>query len=149
MQTQKLTVEITSFLFILLWVYAGVSKLIDYEQFKVQLGKSPLVTEFATSVAVGLPITELVIATLLVPIRTRIFGLYCSLFLMMAFTVYLIAILNFSYYIPCSCGGILSGLGWKEHVVFNLFFVALAIVAILFIRPEGKPQTIERKIIFP
>jgi hypothetical protein len=31
-----------------------------------------------------------------------------------------------SPYLPCSCGGILETMNWKEHLVFNLVFVCLA-----------------------
>lgn len=47
------------------------------------------------------------------------------------FTAYIVIILHFSYFVPCSCGGILEKLGWTEHLIFNVVFVLLAIVAIL------------------
>lgn len=33
--------------------------------------------------------------------------------------------------IPCSCGGILESLGWREHLYFNLAFIALAVLALI------------------
>lgn len=142
MQTRKTIIEIISALFALLWCYAAVSKLLDYGTFKVQLGKSPLITEFAGFAAIAVPLSELVIAGLLLAglyrQRYRLWGLYASLFLMTLFTAYIIAILNFSYYIPCSCGGILSSLGWTEHVMFNLVFVVMAIVAIILMNKNRK-----------
>src|SRR5690606_36081179 len=109
---KKIIIEIIVSLFILLWVYAALSKLLDYQTFKVQLGKSPLLTQFAGFAAIAVPVAELLIAVMLLLPRLRLLGLYASLFLMSLFTTYLVAILNFSYYIPCSCGGILSGLSW-------------------------------------
>jgi len=137
---KKMTIEIITSLFILLWVYAALSKLLDYETFKVQLGKSPLLTDFAGFAAIAVPVSELLIAGMLLFKRFRLLGLYASLFMMVMFTAYIIAILNFSYYIPCSCGGILSSLGWTEHVIFNLVFVGLAIVGIPF-SVAGQRQT--------
>ena len=141
---QKTIVDIIAALFVLLWVYAAISKLMDYETFKVQLGKSPLLTNFAGFAAVAVPVSELVIAGMLLTNRFKLLGLYASLFMMTLFTAYIIAILNFSYYIPCSCGGILSSLGWTEHVIFNLVFIALAIVAILLSVAEQKPGNAAR-----
>ncbi len=138
MQTRKIIVEIISALFILLWCYAAISKMLDYETFRVQLGKSPLITEFAGFAAVAVPLSELVIAGMLLTKRLRLQGMYASLFLMTLFTAYIIAILNFSYYIPCSCGGILNSLGWTEHVIFNLVFVVLAITAIILMNKNQK-----------
>ena len=138
MQTRKTVIEIISALFALLWCYAAISKLLDYGTFRVQLGKSPLITEFAGFAAVAVPLSELVIAGMLLTKRFRLQGMYASLFLMTLFTVYIIAILNFSYYIPCSCGGILSSLGWSEHLIFNMLFVVLAITAIILMNKNQK-----------
>lgn len=127
---RKITLEIITVLLFVLWVYAAISKLVDYSTFKVQLGKSPLLTNFSGLAAIAVPVVELLIASALV--FRRAIGLYASLFLMVMFTAYLIAILNFSYYIPCSCGGIIGKvLGWKAHIVFNLFFVGLALLGII------------------
>lgn len=128
---RKVIFEIVVSLLVILWVYAAVSKLLDYETFKVQLGKSPLLTQFAGLVAVVVPLAELLIAVALVSKRRRLLGLYASFFMLATFTSYLIAILKFSYYIPCSCGGILSGMSWNTHILFNLVFAALAIVGIM------------------
>ncbi|HVW96696.1 MAG TPA: MauE/DoxX family redox-associated membrane protein [Mucilaginibacter sp.] len=128
---RKRTVEIISALLILLFVYAAVSKLLDYERFKVQLGKSPLLNSFAAFAAVTVPLGELLISAFLGFNKTRTVGLYLSLFLLVLFTSYLVAILNFSYYIPCSCGGILQGLSWKAHIIFNSGFIAITIIGII------------------
>lgn len=130
MRVKKITTEIIVALFVLLWVYAALSKLLDYETFKIQLGKSPLLTAFPGLVAIVVPLAELLFAGMLLISRLRLAGLYLSLFLMVLFTAYLVAILNFSYYIPCSCGGILSGMSWDTHIIFNLVFVVLAILGI-------------------
>ena len=43
-------IEIICLLYILLFVYAAVSKLLDFENFQVQLGQSPLLSAFAVCV---------------------------------------------------------------------------------------------------
>ncbi len=132
MRSQKLIVDVISALLILLWVYAAVSKLIDYRAFRVQLGKSPLIESFAGFVSVIIPLIELGIAFLLARPKKLFAGLWSSLFLLMIFTIYLIGILSFSHTIPCSCGGIIqNSLGWKSHIVFNIVFAALAATGIL------------------
>lgn len=123
--------EIISALLIILFVYASVSKIIAFDEFKLQLSKSPFITQFSTTLAWSLPVIEIAVSVLLVFPALRLLGFYMSLFLLSMFTSYLIAMLNFSYYIPCSCGGVLSGLTWNEHLWFNIFFLALTIGAIL------------------
>lgn len=128
---RKLTVDVISALFILLWVYAALSKVTDFDKFRVQLGQSPLLTAFATWVAWITPAIEILLAILLAIPRTRLLALYASFSLMVMFTAYIIAITQFSEYIPCSCGGILQHMTWNAHLLFNLLFVGLALTGIL------------------
>src|SRR5690554_7268755 len=106
-------------LFILLFVYAAVSKLIDFENFQIQISQSPLLSVFATPIAYGVVIGELLIAFMLCFTRSRLTGLYLFLGFMTAFTVYIYLILNYSPFVPCSCGGVLEKMGWWEHLWFN------------------------------
>ncbi|CAM4145475.1 MauE/DoxX family redox-associated membrane protein [Flavobacterium weaverense] len=127
------TIEIICLLYLLLFVYAAVSKLLDFENLQVQLGQSPLLSAFAGWVSWGVPIVELIIALLLLVRRFRLVGLFAAFSLMVMFTTYIIIILNFSSFVPCSCGGILEKMGWMEHLIFNIVFVLLAAVGILLL----------------
>jgi hypothetical protein len=124
-------IEIISGLLILLFVYTGLSKLLDYNSFHLQLSRSPFITAFADQVAWALPAGEILVALTLVFRKTRLLGLYASLFLMTMFTAYIYAMLNYSYDLPCSCGGIISKMTWDQHLWFNTGFVALSIAGIL------------------
>lgn len=119
-------IEIISSLLIILFIYTALSKLSSYTTFVVQLSKSPFITSYAKSIAWSIPAVEILISLLLVFKRTRLIGLYASYFIMSLFTAYLIIMLNFSYHIPCSCGGVLQNLSWNEHIVFNAFFIVIA-----------------------
>lgn len=130
---KSVIIELTCLLYVLLFVYAAVSKLLDFENFQVQLGQSPLLSAFAGWVSYGVPIAELFIALLLIVPRFRIVGLFAAFGIMVMFTAYIIIILNFSSFVPCSCGGILEKMGWGEHLVFNSIFVLLALIGILLI----------------
>lgn len=134
---KKIAIEIICFLFILLFTYAAVMKLMDVQKFTVQIGKSPLLTNFAGIVAWGIPITELLIAGMLAITRLRLWGLYASFGLMTMFTAYIIAILQFSQNIPCSCGGVLESMGWTEHLIFNIGFVLLGLSGVV-LRSKGQ-----------
>jgi len=125
-------------LYVLLFVYAAVSKLLDFENFRVQLGQSPLISSFAGWLSLTVPLSELLIALLLLIHKTRMYGLYLSYFLMVLFTTYIFIILNYSASIPCSCGGVLEQMGWQEHLWFNVFFIALAVVGIILMQRKAK-----------
>lgn len=119
-------------LFVILFTYAAVMKLADYGLFMRQLRDSPLTRHFAEAISWGIPGLEIVIALLLIIPRMRTFALYACFWLMCAFTAYISVVLNFSGdEIPCSCGGIISGLRWGEHIVFNTIFILLALLGVL------------------
>ncbi len=119
-------IEVICSLLIILFIYAALSKVSDYDRFTVQLSKSPFITSFSKQLAWGIPAVEILISALLVIRKMRLIGLYASFFLMSSFTAYLLIMLNFSYYIPCSCGGVLEYLSWNEHIVFNVFFIVIS-----------------------
>lgn len=132
-QIQNLFLEFICFLYILLFVYAAISKLLDFENFRVQLGQSPLLSAFAGSIAWIVPVLELFISLLIVLKRWRIIGLFAAFSLMVMFTSYIFIILNYSSFVPCSCGGILEKMGWTEHFFFNTAFIMLAAAGILIL----------------
>jgi uncharacterized membrane protein YphA (DoxX/SURF4 family) len=135
-----IVVEIISALFVILFVYTGLNKLLDYETFKFQMGRSPYLQNVSGFVAATLPAGELLVVVALILPRTRLAGLYASFFLMCLFTGYITIMLIFSYYLPCSCGGILQALSWRQHLVFNSLFTLLAVVGVLLqnqIRARG------------
>lgn len=132
--------SIICILYFLLFIYAASSKIFTYEKSELQLSKSPITTDFASTLVWLVPTTELMIAMLLIPSTTRTIGLYAALAIMSMFTAYIYAILNYSSSVPCSCGGVLESLSWDEHLLFNIFFMILAIIAILL-----KSDEIENK----
>jgi uncharacterized membrane protein YphA (DoxX/SURF4 family) len=128
---KKTTVtETIVFLYAILFVYTGISKLMDWRVFKEQVGESPLLGPFAKPVAYGLPWVEFLIVVLLVVPRWRLKGLYAAATLMFLFLIYIIGMFIFDKHLPCSCGGIIQQLSWKGHIVFNSVFLLLAILGI-------------------
>lgn len=127
---QETAIKIICTLLVFLFAYAAISKLLDYSTFHVQLSQSPYITSFANVIAWALPVAELLVAVSFGFSNLRLYAFYAALFLLSLFTAYLIAMLNFSYYIPCSCGGLLSSLSWKQHIVFNIVFILLSLTGI-------------------
>lgn len=135
---RDLVVEIISIMFILLFMYAAVSKLLDYEQFRVQITQSPMLNAFADWIAWAVPSVEILVSLMLMVPRLRLFALFAAFSLMVMFTTYIFLLLNFSDYVPCSCGGVLEELGWTEHLVFNLGFIILSLLGIFFSKSGNK-----------
>lgn len=141
---RKVFLEIICFLFVILFTYAAANKLIDYQKFTVQIGLSPLLTGFQGVVPWMVISVELIISALLLFPRCRLYALFASFSLMTMFTAYIIAILKFSSFVPCSCGGVLEKLGWTQHLIFNCAFVLMGLIGIVFqaiVGREDQAQT--------
>ncbi|MEJ0103736.1 MAG: MauE/DoxX family redox-associated membrane protein [Bacteroidota bacterium] len=141
-------IDIICFLFVLLFIYAAASKLLDYQKFRVQLGQSPILTAFAGWVAWMIPAIEIAISVMLAVERLRLIGLYASFSLMTMFTTYIVVITKYSEYVPCSCGGILQNMTWNQHLVFNIVFTILAVIGILLYSKQTVTKVIDENISF-
>lgn len=124
-------IEIIVLLYTILFLYTGISKLMEYGLFKEQLEASPILAPAATLVARGLPMVEFLLVALLVVPRWRLKGLYASTALMIAFTIYVIGIMIFNDQLPCTCGGIISQLSWGQHIVFNSAFIVMGMAGVI------------------
>lgn len=130
-KTKLVLVDIICYLFVLLFLYAAISKILKYDISLLQMQKSPIITTYASMLVWLVPTLEIVISMMLLINRTVMLGLYAAFGLMCLFTVYIYAILNFSDTIPCHCGGALELLTWQQHLLFNIFFIIMAVVALL------------------
>lgn len=131
-------IEVISAVFIFLFVYTSISKLLNFASFKFILGKSPLIGGLASILAVILPAIELLVSVLLFIPSTRKWGISSSFALMMIFTVYIGYMLAFSPDRPCACGGVIKNLTWTEHLIFNVVFTAIAFVGIQIFRKKSE-----------
>ena len=135
---KRLTItSIISFFFVCLFLYTGISKLIDFPLFKEQIALSPLLEPIASWIALILPASEIIVAIVLFLPATRLKGLYISLLFMVLFTMYIIYILVYNETLPCTCGGVLQELSWPQHIVFNIICIAMISIAILLKRKVG------------
>jgi hypothetical protein len=135
---RRAIVDMICLTFVVLFTYSAMSKLAEFDTFKAQIGKSPTLNSYVNLIAIATPTFELVICVLLAFQRTKAIALYLSLTIMVSFTAYIISILNFSEFIPCSCGGILESMTWNQHLGFNCLFLGIAIFAILLDVADNK-----------
>lgn len=132
MQARKLLSEIFVYLIALLWLYTSVYKALQIDTSIEQMGDSPLIEPYAVWFGYGLPIVEFALFLLLLIPKTRKYALIGSVVLLAMFTLYILVILN--YYradVPCTCGGVISKLSWKNHVYFNLTFLLMGIYVLV------------------
>jgi hypothetical protein len=135
-------VEIISALFILLFVYTASSKLLGYDNFKGTIIKSAFLRPYVDIVAWLVPAVELIVSISLFLPRTRLWGLFGSLGLMIAFTAYVGLLLVFEKNLPCSCGGVISNMTWTQHLIFNSLFTILAAIGIWLKQKPSQQNTV-------
>jgi hypothetical protein len=128
--TGQFLVELIASLFILLFLYTGLSKLKEHTEFQMVLSKSPLLATSSIVLSWLLPIIEIATSALLFFPATRKYGLVTSMMLMVVFTLYISYMFLFTSNLPCSCGGVLKQLSWSQHLVFNIFFLLLSFFAL-------------------
>jgi putative oxidoreductase len=131
MRSRIFLMELIRALLILLFVYAAVSKLVDYDHSRGQMLNQVFPRRLAEVLVWSVPLTELATTGLLLFKRTFLTGLYFALGLMTVFTIYIgLVLLHFFTRVPCSCGGVLQKMGWVPHLWFNLFFLLLTAMSI-------------------
>jgi uncharacterized membrane protein len=141
---RSLNSELVTGLLILLFIYTATSKLLDFSTFRHVLSRSPLIGNKAPVVAWILPLIEILISMILILPRTRRIGLWSSFALMLTFTGYVAYMLVYAPQLPCSCGGVIKQMTWKQHLVFNITYTLIAFLGIwLYQRPTQtvKPLT--------
>jgi len=137
MKKTDIIVNTIAYLYALLFLYTGLSKLIDQASFKQTLYKSLLFHSFTDLLAIAIPSLEILIALLIIlPYSKptswqRKWGLNAGIILMALFTLYVGFMLLFQKgKLPCSCGGIIQKMNWHQHFYFNSFFTLAGIAAI-------------------
>ncbi|PZX59350.1 DoxX-like protein [Algoriphagus ratkowskyi] len=126
-----LAIQLSSLLLILLFVYTGLDKLIRWEESKNAFYNQTFPAELAEILVYAVPISELLIALLLLFSNTRWWGYLSSLLLLTVFTTYVGLIWVGAFpRVPCNCAGIIDQLGWGAHFSLNLILIGLAIVGL-------------------
>ncbi|WP_129655945.1 MULTISPECIES: MauE/DoxX family redox-associated membrane protein [Flagellimonas] len=133
-------ITLFSLLLTILFMYTAVSKLNHLDLFQWRLERMPYISSYASLISWAVPFLELVIAGLLWFPKYRTMSLYASLILLGSFTTYIIVVLKYSESIPCSCGGVISALRWKDHVILNISFMVLSLLGILWSKKQNNIQ---------
>jgi hypothetical protein len=124
---RHILVEFISALLILLFVYTATSKALDIDSFRAVIGKSALIARFNYFLSYGIPLAEYAIAFFLMVPRFRVIGFALSFILLSIFTLYVGYMVLFVHHLPCSCGGVLKKLSWRQHLQFNMAFTVLSL----------------------
>lgn len=127
---RAIALDFICYAIVMLLVYAALSKLFLFDIYIYDLKRSPFIGDYASYLSLTLPTIELAVAIMLLFLRTRYWALWGALVLMIAFTIYVALIIGLVDSRPCTCGGLIRQLTWKQHLVFNIFYTGLVAVGI-------------------
>lgn len=128
MSTKEKLLKVIAGIIAALFFYAAMSKLVDLDKSRQEMRNQVFPTLIADVLWWLVPLTELVLVSLLLYLPSRLRALYGSVALLSAFTIYIaITMTGVFGRVPCSCGGILSHMGYGTHLLFNLVFIGLAL----------------------
>jgi uncharacterized membrane protein YphA (DoxX/SURF4 family) len=142
MTKYKLPFEIICLLFVVLFLYTGINKASDINTFSAVFDHLPFPVRISSWLPYLIIAFELFAATTLLIPKSRLLGLYTSFSLMTVFTIYIAILLLNDKKLPCSCGGVLRQMNWRQHLIFNLFFLVLALIGIILF---DRQQTLSKK----
>jgi uncharacterized membrane protein YphA (DoxX/SURF4 family) len=127
---KKLIRLIAVFLSVLLF-YAAIGKLDKYALFGLQMNRPAFAIPVINAQPWLVPVTELVIAGLLVLPAYRVKALFASLFLFTVYTVYLAWMLDNRYAEPCACGEPWQSFSLQVNIILNFVCVWVAGVGVV------------------
>ncbi|WP_370632929.1 MauE/DoxX family redox-associated membrane protein [Mucilaginibacter sp. UR6-11] len=131
MNTDPFIILITALL-IILWLYASLSKLFHFSNFKDSMSIQAFPAWLGKILTIVLPVIELTIVALLMVPATRLAGMCCSFLLMCMFTLYIAgAVFKLYRRMPCACGGLFNKLNWREHLNVNIILTIISLAGIL------------------
>jgi hypothetical protein len=125
-----------------LFLYSGITKTVGFGLFVNSLDKSLFLNDFNTRfIGMAVIAAEFAIPVLLFFESTVLYGYLLSFLLLLLFTAYILLMFLLSPYLPCSCGGLIEALTWRQHIFFNLAFMAISLL--LFINKNKKKTVVQ------
>jgi uncharacterized membrane protein YphA (DoxX/SURF4 family) len=121
-------------LLVFIFLYSGIDKLREHTNFETQIKFIVPYPAMGNILSYAVPAGELITAILITINQTKRTGIYAFISLMTAFTFYIIFMLGSGKNLPCTCGGFINTLSWKQHLVFNIGFILLAAAALYLTR---------------
>jgi len=112
----------------LVFLYTGIAKIYDWQGTKMAFHNQVFPVWMAEALVISLPPVEILAGLMLLVPKTRKMGLAASVVMMAVFTGYVGLVLTGIFgRIPCSCGGMISTLGWEEHLILNLVLLGIGV----------------------
>lgn len=128
MKTPNYILPGITILLLILWIPVSIHKILEFESFSLNISRQPINPSINKIIIYTIPILEILTSLLLLSSKYRLWGFILSTLLMGLFTGYIaLALMDTWKNLPCSCGLIISNLGWAEHLWFNILFLIISL----------------------
>jgi hypothetical protein len=128
----KISFDLINAILIFIYLYSFIDKLKNFQEFVSNLSKSPyLNTINSLFLAVVVLFFEIFIPIFLFFDKSKELGYLLSFLMIFSFTGYIVIMMVYSPYLPCSCGGFIESLSWEGHLFLNLFILFISAIAYL------------------
>jgi hypothetical protein len=125
-----MVVEILSYLFIVLFVYAALRKFLDLAMFSKELTRLRFLKQSSKGIIITISTIEIIVAILLAITRTRLLGLFCTFSLFVLYTIYLLFLLEYTKVIPPHFGEIIDYVTLPEYLFGNIILSYLGFITL-------------------
>jgi hypothetical protein len=145
MKPRIILVEGITLLLFSLFLYTGISKLLDFHLFLAAIKNIHLFAVISTLIGYAVIAFELILSGLLLSSKYKLFGLYGAVGLLLSFSGYIFLEFYTQPKMPCTCGGFLKSMTWGEHLIFNSLLIFFAILGIILNKHSPKPHLLQQE----
>ncbi len=125
--------DVITSLFILLFVYATIMQLADFENYAGKMRNQPS-PKWLNEIAIYLILAGQILVVILFFVR-RALGMLLSTFLLVTFTAHIALIVFNAYeYVPCSCAGVFNVFSWEIQLVIHIILLSIAIIGLASVK---------------
>jgi len=118
---------VLTYFFIFLYIYSLGLKILNFEQFKINLVTSPIIpNNFIIPLIYLIPALEAITLFFLIFYNRIIITHYLNIFTLNIFSSYLILYYFFSNS-DCGCSKLFPFLSYNVHIIVNIIFIGLSI----------------------
>ncbi|MEJ2003781.1 MAG: hypothetical protein P8X57_02195 [Cyclobacteriaceae bacterium] len=123
---------LSDFLFIAVFTYAAMTKVIAPVDFGVKLLKAHYIPTFLIPAVTALiPLSEIAAVVFIMFGKFTRLGWEIIYILMICFDVHLAILHLVAPAAPCSCGGLLESISFGQHMIFNALLTLIAAVRLV------------------
>lgn len=140
-QPREFAIQVITYILLCLWITVASRKVFDYSAFRQAMLDQPFDDSYGGLLSYLLPLIQLGTAVLFIFENTKRYGFLLTILLMIAFSWYIILVLQRTWgIIPCYCT-LEFPTDWKGHLWINGIIAVFAIAGLLLDSIKKRTKT--------